>query len=250
MYKKLVWLVCLSALFITCAQVPRESVELSTTIGRDLAAVHESHRELAQILFDRMKGDINRFVDQVYAPHQINVAMARQQELAESPNESDRSRSLLLAINAAFQDDASPELQEAVLQGMNSMVLQIRNDVESMREEMLAPVLAQEQEVLNSIDRAYQQIHYANSIITGHLVSIAEVHDAQADLMAAVGVEQDLRSVIGTRLSQTSRQISDIVDSAEQAESNLPMVEENIKKLRDTLNELRGSRTTSNEENE
>lgn len=31
-----------------CAQVPKESVELSVTVGRDLAEVHRSHREKKQ----------------------------------------------------------------------------------------------------------------------------------------------------------------------------------------------------------
>ncbi|MEK7477732.1 MAG: hypothetical protein AAB152_19100 [Candidatus Coatesbacteria bacterium] len=54
-----------------CASTPKESVELSATIGRDLEAVHTSHRELAKLLYARMKQDVNTFVDTKYAPWQI-----------------------------------------------------------------------------------------------------------------------------------------------------------------------------------
>ena len=143
--------------FVSCAQIPKESVELSTTLGRDLAVVQKSHRELATILFSRMRDDINRFVDEVYAPFQIKYVMDRQAELAKSSNPDDRKKSLLLAINVAFNTDASPQLQDAVLKGMESMVTSIRSDIESMRMELLEPLELQELEVLSSIDQSYQQ---------------------------------------------------------------------------------------------
>jgi len=83
--QKIHWLAVFFMIAITltaCAQVPKESVELSSTVGRDLAVVYDAHRELAQVLFSRMRHDVNRFVDDVYAPYQIKVAMDRQGELA------------------------------------------------------------------------------------------------------------------------------------------------------------------------
>lgn len=167
-----------------CASVPKESVELSATVGRDIANVHKSHKELAQILFSRMERDVNRFVDKVYAPHQIRAVMDRQYELAKSSDPADKRKSLILAINEAVKPSASDKLQSAVLKGMQGLVGKIREDVESMRRELLDPLIAQEEEVIGSIDRAYQQLHYANSIVTGHLSSVVKVHDAQADLIS------------------------------------------------------------------
>ena len=70
-------------LFIAgCAQVPKESVELSTTLGRDIAITRKAHVQLASLHFTKMKQDVNRFIDEVYAPHQIRAALERQKELA------------------------------------------------------------------------------------------------------------------------------------------------------------------------
>ena len=68
-----------------CAQVPRESVELSATVGRDIQKAHESHLALAKVLFDRMKSDVNRFVDEEYAPFQIKFLFEKQAQKAEAP---------------------------------------------------------------------------------------------------------------------------------------------------------------------
>jgi hypothetical protein len=233
-----------------CAQVPKESVELSATVGRDLAAVHEAHREAVQLLFTRMREDINRFIDDVYAPHQIKVAMARQQELSNSPSQAHRSKSLLLGIYAAFREGASPEMQDAVLQGMGFMVAGIRNDVESMRAELLTPVNEHEQEVMNSIDMAYQQIHYANSIVTGHLASVAKVHDAQAGLMSEIGLSGNLRVFSGETLSGASVQISELLSAAEDAESNIPEMEKNLEQLKETLQHMNSEPSVKNEDTE
>jgi len=222
-----------------CAQVPKESVELSSTLGRDLASVHKAHRELAQVLFARMRRDVNRFVDDVYAPVQIRNAMDRQNQLARSSNPEDQKKSLLLAINAAFKPDASPQLQAAVLKGMGSMVRKIRADVESMRKELLDPLDAQETEVLGSIDRAYQQLHYANSIVTGHLSAVVKVHETQAELLQAIGVERDLRKEVGENLAKASDKIGALVEAAEKADVKLDKVEENARKLKEAVSELK-----------
>lgn len=231
-----------------CAQVPKQSVELSATVGRDLTTVYQAHRQLAEILFTRMRRDVNRFVDGVYAPFQIRNVMNRQRELATSDDPEDRSKALFLALGAAFQPDASPQLQENVLRAMDAMVRKIRSDVESMRKELLDPLNAQETEVLGSIDRAYQQLHYANSIVTGHLASVVEVHETQAELLEAVGVERDLRAVVGESLANASQQIGALVEAAESADDKLGQAQQNADKLRQAVKELEMKLKQSREE--
>jgi len=231
--------------FVSCAQIPKESVELSTTLGRDLAAVQKSHRELATVLFSRMRQDINQFVDEVYAPFQIKYVMDQQAALAKSTNPDDRKKSLLLAINAAFNTDASPQLQDAVLKGMESMVTNIRSDIESMRKELLDPLELQESEVLSSIDQAYQQLHYANSIVTGYLSSVTKVHDAQVDLLQKIGVDQDQ---FGKNLANTSEKIKTLVETSEKAENKGEIVNENAEKLKNAIKELKHKLNINQEE--
>lgn len=235
----LVTVAMFSLLASSCASVPKESVELSVTVGRDIATVHKSHKELAQILFIRMKNDVNRFIDDVYAPYQIRTVMDRQYELARSPNPDDKKKSLLLAINEAVKPDASDKLQTAVLKGMGRMVEKIREDVEAMRKELIDPLNAQEEEVIGSIDRAYQQLHYANSIVTGHLSSVVKVHETQAALLKEIGVERDLPKEVSENLAEASDKIAKFVESAEKVDSKLDKVEERAKELKDTIGELK-----------
>jgi hypothetical protein len=185
-----------------------------------------------------MKQDVNRFIDKVYAPHQIQAALERQNELAISENQNERKKSLLLAIHAAFQPGASDKLQQSILKGMELLVTKIRNDVEEMRKKLLDPLNQQEQTVLGSINRAYLQMHYANSIVTGHLSSVVKVHEAQADLLSEIGIEKDLRMEIGEGISKVSTEITLLVNKAENVKEDGDTVENNARNIQNIIGDL------------
>ncbi len=235
---KLTGILSVIFLIISCASVPKESVELSATVGRDLVVAHKAHREMAKVLFGRMKKDIHRFVDLVYAPHQINAAIARQKALADSADQELRNKSLLLAINKAFSEQGTPKLQQKVLDAMQSMVGMILKDIEKTRLELIEPIYVQEKEMIQSIDRAYGQMQYANSVVTGHLASIRKVHDAQADILATIGVERDLRTEVSHHLSNASNKVGEIVASSQGHYQTIGQLTEKVRNIKATIEDL------------
>lgn len=222
-------------LLSACAQVPKESVELSTTVGRDITTIYKSHRELAKLLFTRMRQDVNRFVDNVYAPYQIRHAMENDYKNAKSSVENDRKSSILLAINGAFKPEASEKLQGQVFDAMGYMVSAIHEDIESKRQELLVPLNEQEATVLASIDRNYSQIIYANSIVTGYLASIVKVHDAQNEVLNAIGVDTNLNEVVGKKLAAASEKVTSLVQKAESAQATTDSVTATLKDLKSAV---------------
>ncbi len=77
----------------------------------------------------------------------------------------------------------------------------------------------------------YQQLHRANSIVTGHLSSVAKVHEVQNELLEAFGVEADLRKVAGSALAKTSEQVNEIVEQAETGQLKLDKIEGVLKEM-------------------
>jgi len=104
----------------------------------------------------------------------------------------------------------------------------VRGDIESFRQEQLSFVIEQEQKLLSAIDRSYNQIHYANSIVTGHLSSITQVYDAQDQILREFGIE-GLRKDVGETLAETSRKVSEYTDQAKKIDENLDETEKKIK---------------------
>ncbi len=160
-----------SMLLLGCASIPQESVQLSVTLGRDLHEVQKAHRALVIKYFGRMKGDINQFVDNAYRPYMIKTSMKDFQLL-------DR----LGKIGASNESPDSLEIMEIY-------VSMLTEQIENYRRELLQRIEHQETEVLMALDDAYQKLQNANAIVTGHLASIKKVEDAQAELLARVGLE-------------------------------------------------------------
>jgi hypothetical protein len=221
-----------------CAAVPKESVVLSATVGRDLEVVHAAHRELLRVVFARMRRDVDRFVDEVYAPHQIRVVMVEQRRLATSKLPEDRRQALLLAIDAAFKEDAPSELQNTVLQAMGSLVKAVHDDVETLRAELHRPLDEQEAATVTAIDRSYQQIAYANSVVTGHLASVVKVEEAQDEILADVGVSRNVRADVSKTLAEAADSIGQIIDKGSTAPDRIAGALRDAETLKATLGAL------------
>lgn len=209
--------IALLFILLGCAQVPKESVELSATVGRDIAEVYKAHRELAVLFYKRIKEDINEFVNKVYGPYQISKLLQEEQKDIQEGKES-----LFLALNNAVNQPDNVSAQKDALDSMDVFVQVLRADIESYRMELLNPVLDQEKQLLSSIDRSYNQIHYANSIVTGHLASIVKVHDAQEEILNKFGVE-GLREDVGKTLENVSDQTAKLVEKGKKLETDIEM---------------------------
>lgn len=223
-----------------CAQVPKQSVTLANTVGRDLTEVHRAHRALAELLYARMRADVNEFVDEVYAPYQIQKSIAEYQEL------------FVTAINDAAQPDSGPEAQRTLLGVFEIYLEEVRRDVEDYRSRLLTPLREQEAELLARIDQSYGNIHYANSIVVGHLASVVEVHDTQNELLAEIDPEfVDLRDKVGTSLSGLSGKISGVLEASRRlseppqdiggVEEQIGAVEDLAESLEDLVNDPTGA---------
>ncbi len=220
-------------LLIGCATVPKQSVELSATIGRDIAEVYRTHRELAILLFDRMKNDINKFVDDVYAPYQISKLLQQENEDFKKNIEE----SVLFALNKAANNPKDQIAQKESLASMKIFVQVLTTNIESYRMKRLEPIIAQEIELLSAIDRSYNQIHYANSIVTGHLSSVVKVHDVQEEMLNAIGVE-GLRGEVSKRLANTSKSLTGFVKGVKEVNGEMSEVEKKIGELTETLDKI------------
>jgi hypothetical protein len=242
-----IMLTLISCVLFGCATVPREAVVVSATVGRDLAVVHTAHRELVGVLFRRMRRDVNRFVEEVYAPYQIRFVMDEQRKFAVSQVSEDKRRALLPLIGDAFKEGGTAEKQSTALAAVQILVKTIHAQVEAKRAELLTPLDAQEAEVVAAIDRAYQQIAYANSVVTGHLASVVKVEEAEDELLRDAGVSRDVRGDLSQLLAQASDHIGKVVDDASNAADKVSIATEKADNLKASIADL-GHRLAPNKQ--
>ena len=80
----------------SCVSIPKETVTLSQTIGKDMVVMHIAHRNMIQIHFRQIKNDINTFIDDTYAPFIIHFVLKH-----ELTNYQNGEESLYGSIEAA-----------------------------------------------------------------------------------------------------------------------------------------------------
>ncbi len=175
-----------------CARVPSEAVELSVTVGRDLAELHRANRELAVRYFARMHQDVDEFVDDIYRPFVIRFTMEQ------------------LDLVAEIQRAARGEGELDPLDVMEIYAEEVLDRIAGFRDSMLAPIVSQERAVLDAIDVAYQRVQNASAVVTGHLASVRKVHDAQAEFLASFGLT-DLRQQVSTAVAGLSDDLLEVL---------------------------------------
>jgi len=203
-------------LFAGCAQVPKESVELSVTVGRDLAEVHRAHRELAIRYFGKIKKDINTFIDEIYRPYTIKTSLVNF-KLIEKIEISQR-----------------PGTKYGTLTLLDVYVTKVTEEIASYRKILISPIETQESEVLSAIDDSYQKLQNANSIVTGHLASVRKVHEAQAEFLDRTGVE-GLRDRFVENTVKLSDEVDSLIKKGRDAENNIDQLSKVIEKLKITV---------------
>ena len=212
--------VCSFALALAaCDLVPREAVELSNTVGRDLEEVHRAHRELADLHFDRIEGDVNSFIDDIYRP----------QFIQSFANEFELDRKVVLIVE---QDPGG------LLMVLERFVVTATERVEAKRRELLEPIQAQRASVIEEIDAAHRQIQSAQAVVTGHLASVRKVREVQNEILAEVGLA-DVREKVAETTSRVSGRVAEFVETGRELDAKLGSASERIAEIDNKIREFR-----------
>jgi hypothetical protein len=202
MRRYLLGLACVLALLVGCTEAPRQTVELSNTVGRDLLEVQRAHRELATRYFDRIKADINNFVDTKYRTYLIQSTLKDPQ----------------FRFMDRFQASLRPDARVDAVSFMEIYSGTVIKRIEDFRRDMLAPVQKQERQFLADLDDAYQRLNAGNATVTAYLASTVKVSDAQNQLLATLGAP-NLRQQFVDGTVTFSDQVAGLVQSGQQIDS-------------------------------
>lgn len=195
--------VCILAIALSltaCVSIPKETVTISQMLGSDLQQLHKAHRNIIDVHFNKIKSDVNTFVDDVYAPYIIHYV------LKNELNEYKEGRpSIYGTIETAGKQEGKQE-SNAAINEMSDFLTAAREQIESKRSELLTPIIQQETEIIMAVNQSYENAQYANSTITAYLQSIRKVKDAQQEALSMLGL-QGVDSLITNSLVRTSEQV-------------------------------------------
>jgi len=203
MKTKIISTIIISLFLVSCVSIPKETVKLSKVLGNDLVILHNSHRNIVELYYEKIEGDINTFVDEVYSPFVIHYVLK-----VELDKYKKGEPSLFGSIENAGKTEGKTEADEA-LNTMLEFQEAANAQIKAKKKELLDPIVKQESQIISNINKSYENAIYANSTITGYLESIRKVKESQQDALSIVGLQGTDTLMINTLI-----QVSELVNSA------------------------------------
>ena len=210
-YKIIVFIVT----FISCASIPKEVVELSYTVGKDLNAIHESYKILIKKHFDGLRSQANNFLNDRWVPKYLEYFI-EDGGLRESVH------------------DSIPE--EEILENVQVWAEVAIEEIDLKRSELIDPINEVEKALLDSVDTAFSRILNANAVITAHLNSIRKVKEVQNEALRALGLEK-IRDNINEELIKSSERAQKALEELKKAEG---IIDEANEKKKELLQKVKG----------
>lgn len=198
-----------------CANVPKEVVELSYTLGQDLAAVHESYSTLIDNHFEALRQQRLDYLNNEWKPVFLRkwVKQGRLLEVAQGHVVWSRE-------DRAF---VAPTPGQAEAQQLDTLQVWAANAIDQLdkkQKALLEPLEQDERALQASVDDAFTRLDRANATITAHLNSLRKVREVQDEALQAMNLK-DLRDRINQMLVKTSDQAEHGLDAIRKADGLL-----------------------------
>jgi len=177
-----------------CASVPKESVELSYTLGNDLESLHQSYEILITRYFDSLRGEVNSAIDRVFIPAYVN----------------DFIKTGKLVENAKAE-------RADLVEAWASIAVET---IDRERAARIEPLDRAEEDLLVSVNDAFDKAIRANAVITAHLNSIRQVKEVQDEALESLELK-DVRDKINDALAEASRRVEEITADVDEAAKGL-----------------------------
>ncbi|UXI04659.1 hypothetical protein [Photobacterium sp. TY1-4] len=194
------------------ATVPKEVVELSYQMEKDLVGVEKTYITLVKQHVSVLKKQREDYLNNEWVPAMLEdwitegklVPMAKGEVIYDD-------------LSGDFITTPSPN-RRAQLRSIVEWSHAAVEAIESKRRELIQPLEEAESSLIEDIERSFDLLHLGNQTISAHLNSIREVQDVQNELLEKAGWD-GLRSDINQKLSDLSVKASEGLDEVRKLDS-------------------------------
>ncbi len=203
-----VFFLLIMMVFVGCATVPKEVVELSYTTGQDLDAIHSSYKNLIETHFDNLRAQTNDFLENRWIPVYLKRFMEKS-ELVKMVQGSD---------------------PKTVFVDVQLFVEVAIKEIEDKKKELIDPINRDEKDLMSSVDEAFSRIIRANAMITAHLNSLRKVQQVQDEALQALQLK-DLQDKINDGLIMASEKSKMALEELKKTEGLIDKIDDKKKEL-------------------
>ncbi|ARV05239.1 hypothetical protein BTO04_00375 [Polaribacter sp. SA4-10] len=167
----------------SCVSVPKETVQLSKLIGKDLIVLQRSHKTMVELFYKEIINNIDGFIEDVYAPFIIHYVLK-----GELDSFNNQRPSIFGAIEDAGKIGGKAETEKAFNE-MTDFLKAANTQIKKKTNELLDPIQKQKDSVIRNINTSYENTRRANSSVTNYLQSILNLKESQKEVLSIVGLQ-------------------------------------------------------------
>ncbi|MEZ8886171.1 hypothetical protein AB4564_07350 [Vibrio sp. 10N.222.51.E8] len=210
--KKLITLTMCTLLSACAATVPKEVVELSYQMEKDMSQVEEAYVTLVRQHVSMLKKQREDYLYREWVPVMLEdwIQTGQLIEMAQGTVVYDESM-------GGFKTVTQPD-RLSQLSSITEWALAASEEIEAKKRELIQPLEEAEQKLIADIHLSFNLLIQGNQTITAHLNSIREVQDVQNKLLERAGWD-GLRDNINQQLSELSEQAVTGLDEVRKLDS-------------------------------
>ena len=200
-----------------CVSIPQEAPELSTELGKKIAAIESANVTLLHRYFDHKRKDVDRFIDEEWVPTFASDFFSQPQ------------------ISRAWETIVRENNKTQRLQFIVKLGPKLQARINKKRRELIQPLDDLERSIEASIRNEYSQARAINNSITSFLLSASDVAANRNRYLDLAGVSD---GNISNLIDQTDSAVSDLLSKTKDAQEKAESAEEylvKIQELRDSI---------------
>lgn len=197
-----------------CANIPRESVELSQVMGKQVQSLESADEATIRAFFKEKRAEARRFMKDEWIPQFANNYLS-------APLES-----RILDETCGKQKHA--DCLRAILIISKNAEIQIQRQYRKI----LDPLDQTEDTLLAAVQADYSEVERENDALTALLASATKVQAERQAVLSKLGVSE---GQIDRTLATVSGQVAKVTANAKSLDSNLEKFTQKMKALRESL---------------
>lgn len=245
----------IGSLFLTgCVSIPKETVQLSEVTGQQVAELHKSHIGFVELYYDKLRDDVNDFIDNEWTPLFLSKAVNNKafrlqldrSYVISNIKQSDldvsyKGKMLVEPQKSAITDGVKHAVSKESAKLGNTLIdwsEEAQFYINRKRLELLAPVNEQEKIVLKEINSAYLDLQRSQSTIMGYLSSAVKVKQESNEVLKKLGALEKVNKVMD-EVTNSNNKLSAILrtkNGGDKVKDFIKQIEESYKKIKNINN--------------
>lgn len=236
-----------------CLSAPRETVELAEIVDAQLVAIQQSHEQIVQKYYEKLRQDVDAFLQERWIPQFLsNVIEGTGEQSGRFRKDLDTAYKLstvdwerVVKIEGIEDDDLRQAIQDALRtlaekeRATLGVVLldfskAVQEQINRRRQSLIAPINEQEALVLKELRATYADMYRGNAAVKAHLASVADVVQQRDAVLNKLDLLDTQREIVDTAITLSDGAAKALV-VAEKAETSIDNFLQKMKEARDAI---------------